>query len=104
VKVLEGDIAAANWLADPKNLGTAAAIAQITGDSPDVARDALDTYVRAKWWNASESGLTVQRITRTIGLGLRLGIIPPSGNSLSWKTVTDPSLWKAASSSWCRAP
>jgi hypothetical protein len=67
VKVLEGDIAAANWLADPKNLGTAAAIAQITGDSPDVARDALDTYVRAKWWNASESGLTVQRITRTIG-------------------------------------
>ena len=80
VKVLEGDIAAANWLADPKNLGAGATIAQITGDSASVARDALATYVRAKWWNASESGLTVQRITRTIGLGLRLGIIPPAGN------------------------
>ena len=104
VKVLEGDIAAANWLADPKNLGAGATIAQITGDSASVARDALATYVRAKWWNASESGLTVQRITRTIGLGLRLGIIPPAGNSLSWQTVTDASLWRAASASCCRAP
>jgi hypothetical protein len=104
VKVLEGDIAAANWLADPKNLGTAAAIAQITGDSPDVARDALDTYVRAKWWNASESGLTVQRITRTIGWACGWGSSLRPANSLSWKTVTDPSLWKAASSSCCRAP
>ena len=68
VKVIEGDIAAANWLADPKNLDAGAAIAQITGDSPSVARDALATYVRAKWWNAGESGLTVPD-TRTIGLG-----------------------------------
>jgi NitT/TauT family transport system substrate-binding protein len=104
VKVLEGDIAAANWLADPTNLGAGAKIAQITGDSPTVARDALATYVRAKWWNPSESGLTVQRITRTIGIGLRLGIIPPAGNSLSWQTVADTSLWRDASASCCRAP
>jgi ABC-type nitrate/sulfonate/bicarbonate transport system substrate-binding protein len=104
VKVLEGDIAAANWLAVPTNLAAGAAIAQITGDSPSVARDALATYVRARSWNAGESGLSVQRITRTIGLGLRLGIIPPAGNSLSWKTVTDTSVWQAASAACCRAP
>ena len=104
VKVLEGDIDAANWLADPKNLDAGTTIAQITGDSPSVARDALATYIRAKWWNGAESGLTVQRITRTIGLGLRLGIIPPAGNSLSWKTVADTSLWRDASASCCRAP
>ena len=104
VKVLEGDITAASWLADTKNLAAGARIAQITGDSPSVARDALTTYVRARWWNASESGFTVQRITRTIGLGLRLGIIPPAGASLSWQTVVDTSLWQAASASCCRAP
>jgi ABC-type nitrate/sulfonate/bicarbonate transport system substrate-binding protein len=104
VKVLEGDIAAANWLADPKNLGAAATIAQITGDSAGVASDALTTYVRAKWWNPGESGLTVQRITRTIGLGLRLGIIPAAGQGLSWQTVVDTSLWQAASAACCRAP
>ena len=97
VKMLEGDIAAANWLADPNNLDAGAKIAQITGDSQSVARDALGSYLRAKWWNASESGLTVQKITRTIGLGLRLGIIPPAGNSLSWKAVADTSPWQAAS-------
>jgi len=48
VKVLEGDIAAASWLEDPKNLGTGAAIAEITGDSPSVARDALASYARAR--------------------------------------------------------
>jgi ABC-type nitrate/sulfonate/bicarbonate transport system substrate-binding protein len=102
VKVLEGDIAAANWVEDPKNLAAGAKIAQITGDSPSVATDALATYARARWW--SDAGLTVQRITRTIGLGLRLGIIPPAGNSLSWKTAVDASLWKDASASCCRAP
>jgi ABC-type nitrate/sulfonate/bicarbonate transport system substrate-binding protein len=102
VKVLEGDIAAANWLEDPQNLGAVAQIALITGDSPSVASDALASYARAKWW--STAGLTVQRITRTIGLGLRLGIIPPAGNGLTWKTVVDPSLWKEASASCCRAP
>jgi hypothetical protein len=104
VKLLEGDIVAASWLADAKNLATGATIAQITGDSAGVARDALTAYVRAKWWNAGESGLTVQRITRTIGLGLRLGTIPPAGASLSWQTVVDTSLWQAASASCCRAP
>jgi len=102
VKVLEGDIAAANWLEDPKNLDAAAKIAQITGDSPSVARDALATYARAKWWG--DAGLTVQRITRTIGLGLRLGLVPPAGNSLSWRTVVDTSLRRDASASCCRAP
>jgi ABC-type nitrate/sulfonate/bicarbonate transport system substrate-binding protein len=102
VKVLEGDIAAASWLEAPKNLAAGAAIAQITGDSPSVARDALATYARARWWSAA--GLTVQRITRTIGLGLRLGIIPPAGNGLSWLTTVDPSLWKDASASCCRTP
>jgi NitT/TauT family transport system substrate-binding protein len=104
VKLLEGDIAAANWLDDPKNLSAGAKIAQITGDSPSVARDALATYIRAKWWNASDSGLTVQRITRTIGFGVRLGIIPAAGDSLSWSSVADTSLWQDASASCCRAP
>ena len=104
VKILKGDIAAASWLADAKNLAAGAAIAQITGDSASVAGDAITTYLRANWWNAGESGLTVQRITRTLGLGLRLGIIPPAGASLSWQTVVDTSLWHDASASCCRTP
>jgi NitT/TauT family transport system substrate-binding protein len=96
VKLLEADIAAASWLAAPKNLSAATDIAEIAGDSPSVTSDALASYVGARWWSASDSGLAVQRITRTLGVGLRLGIIPPAGNSLSWKTVVDTSLWNEA--------
>ena len=42
-------------------------------------------------WN----GLTVQRLTRTIGLNVKLGVIPASAN-LTWKAVVDTRMWKQA--------
>ena len=96
VKVLEGDIAATAWMYDPKNIDSAAKTGQITGDSLVVSKAALQHYLGIKWWNVNSSGLTVQRITRTLGEYLKLGAIPPGGNSLTYKTMTDTSLWKDA--------
>jgi hypothetical protein len=96
VKVIEGDIAATAWMYDPKNLDSAAKTGQITGDSLAVSKSALLHYLGIKWWNVNQSGLTVQRITRTLGEYLKLGAIPPGGNALTYKTMTDNSLWKDA--------
>ena len=96
VKVIEGDIAATSWMYDPKNLDAAAKTGQITGDSLAVSKSALLHYLGIKWWNVNASGLTVQRITRTLGEYLKLGAIPPGGNALTYKTMTDTSLWKDA--------
>jgi len=96
VDVIKGDIAATSWMYDPKNLDEAAKTGQITGDSLAVSKSALTHYLGIKWWNVNASGLTVQRITRTLGEYLKLGAIPPGGNSLTYKTMTDTSLWKDA--------
>src|SRR5438552_1787789 len=96
VNVIKGDIAATSWMYDPKNLTAASKTGQITGDSLAVSKSALRHYLGIKWWNVNASGLTVQRITRTLGEYLKLGAIPPGGNALTYKTMTDTSLWKDA--------
>jgi ABC-type nitrate/sulfonate/bicarbonate transport system substrate-binding protein len=96
VKVIQDDIAATAWMYDPKNLDAAAKTGQITGDSLTVSKAALQHYLGIKWWNVNASGLTVQRITRTLGEYLKLGAIPPGGNALTYKTITDNTLWKDA--------
>ena len=96
VSVLKGDIAATAWMYNPKNLDSAAKTGQITGDSLTVSKAALQHYLGIKWWNVDASGLTVQRITRTLGEYLKLGAIPAGGNALTYKTMTDTSLWKDA--------
>jgi NitT/TauT family transport system substrate-binding protein len=96
VDVIKGDIAAMSWMYDPKNIDAAAKTGQITGESLAVSKAALLHYLGIKWWNVNASGLTVQRITRTLGEYLKLGAIPPGGNALTYKTMTDTSLWKDA--------
>jgi hypothetical protein len=82
-------------MANSANLDEAAQIATITGDSLAVAKSALQHYISIKWWPYTTSGLTVQRITRTIGLYTKLGQIPASAD-LTFKSVTDTRMWKQA--------
>jgi NitT/TauT family transport system substrate-binding protein len=95
VHLIEGDIAASMWMADSKNLDEASQIATITGDSQPVSKSALQHYLSINWWPYKTSGLTVQRITRTIGLYTRLGTIPASAD-LTYKGVVDTRMWKQA--------
>lgn len=95
VHMLAGDIAASKWMNDPKNLDEAAQIATITGDSKDVAKQALQDYLKMSWWPYKTSGLGYSRITRTIGLNVKIGNISPAAG-LTWKQVVDPRMWRAA--------
>jgi NitT/TauT family transport system substrate-binding protein len=94
VKLLAGDIAATRYMYNPKNITNISRIATVTGDSQAVAKQALQTYIKMKWWPLDKSGLGVGRITRTIGLNVKLGNIPASAN-LTWKQVVDTRMWKA---------
>ena len=93
VHLIQGDITATKWMLG--NPGQAAQIATVTGDSVDVSKSALQHYLSINWWPYKTSGLTVQRLTRTIGLNVKLGVIP-AGANLTWKDVVDTRMWKQA--------
>jgi NitT/TauT family transport system substrate-binding protein len=95
VHLLAGDIAATRYMYNPKSIPAIAKIATVTGDSEEVSAQALRDYIKMKWWPLDKSGLGVGRITRTIGLNVKLGNISPSAN-LKWKDVVDTRMWKAA--------
>jgi hypothetical protein len=95
VKALAGDIAATPYMYNPKNLQTVAKIATVTGRDQATAAAAIKKYAAIKWWPLNASGLGIGKITRTIGLNVKLGNIPPSAN-LKWADVVDTKPWKAA--------
>jgi NitT/TauT family transport system substrate-binding protein len=95
VHMLAGDIAATRYMYNPKSIAKIAKIATITGDDEQVSASALKRYIEMKWWPLDKSGLGEARITRTIGLNVKLGNISPSAN-LTWKGVVDTRMWKAA--------
>ena len=94
VHLLAGDIATTRYMYNPKAIGKVAKIATITGVDEQVATSALKQYIAMKWWPLDKSGLGQGRITRTIGLNVKLGNLPP--NVLTWKSVVDNRMWKAA--------
>jgi NitT/TauT family transport system substrate-binding protein len=95
VKLLAGDIAATRYMYNPKNITNISKIATVTGDTQAVSAQALKAYIKMKWWPLDRSGLGSGRITRTIGLNVKLGNISPNAN-LTWKDVVDARMWKAA--------
>jgi NitT/TauT family transport system substrate-binding protein len=94
LKMLAGDIAATRYMNDPKNLDTVAGIATVTGVQQDIAKLALTKFLKMKWWPVDNPGLGYSRMTRTIGLNVKLGNIP--ANTVTWKSVVDTRMWKAA--------
>lgn len=95
VKMLAGDIAATRYMYNPKNITNISKIATVTGDTQAVSKEALQDYIKMQWWPKDRTGLGIGRITRTIGLNVKLGNISPAAN-LQWKDVVDTRMWKAA--------
>jgi NitT/TauT family transport system substrate-binding protein len=94
VRMLAGDIAATRYMYNPKNLDAVAKIATITGDDQQVAASALKRYIAMQWWPLDRTGLGKARITRTIGLNVKLGNIKLDAVP-QWKNVVDTRMWKA---------
>src|SRR3954453_7933345 len=96
VHLIQGDITATKWMLG--NPGQAAQIATVTGERFDASKAAIQHFLGINWWPYKTSGLTVQRLTRTIGLNVKLGVIP-AGANLTWKDVVDTRMWKQANAS-----
>jgi NitT/TauT family transport system substrate-binding protein len=94
LKMLAADIATTRYMYDPKNLDTVAQIGTITGVSQDIAKGAVSKYIKMKWWPKDNPGLGQSRITRTIGLNVKLGNLP--NGQVTWKSLVDTRMWKAA--------
>jgi NitT/TauT family transport system substrate-binding protein len=100
VHMLEGDIYTTKWMMG--NIGASAQIAMVTGDSYNVSQAAIKHYLSINWWPYKSSGLTYQRITRTIGLYTKLGTIPATAN-LTWKQVVDTRMWRQANAALAKS-
>ena len=94
LKMLAGDIAATRYMNDPKNIDTVAQIGTITGVQQDIAKGALTKFLKMKWWPVDNPGLGQGKMTRTIGLNVKLGNLP--NGAVTWKSVVDTRMWKAA--------
>jgi NitT/TauT family transport system substrate-binding protein len=95
VRMLAGDIAATRYIYNKKALNRVAQIATVTGDSVDVAKGAIQAYVKMKWWPLNRSGLGSSKLTRTIYENVKLGNIS-AGAVPTYRQVADSSLWKQA--------
>jgi NitT/TauT family transport system substrate-binding protein len=94
LKMLAGDIAATRYMNDPKNIDTVAQIGTVTGVQQDIAKGALQKFLKMKWWPVDNPGLGQGKMTRTIGLNVKLGNLP--NGAVTWKSVVDTRMWKAA--------
>jgi NitT/TauT family transport system substrate-binding protein len=94
LKLLAGDIATTRWMSDPKNLDAVADIGTITGVDRDISKIAAQKYVKMHWWPLDNPGLGQGKVTRTIGLNVKLGNLP--NGAVTWKSVVDTRMWKAA--------
>lgn len=94
LKLLAADIATTRWMYEPKNLDAVAQVGTITGITQDIAKGAASKYLKIHWWPLNNPGLGQSRITRTIGLNVKLGNIP--NGAVTWKSVVDTRMWKAA--------
>jgi NitT/TauT family transport system substrate-binding protein len=94
LKMLAADIATTRYMYDPKNLDTVAQIGTVAGVSPEIAKFAVQKYIAMKWWPKDNPGLGQSRITRTIGLNVKLGNLP--NGAVTWKSLVDTRMWKAA--------
>src|SRR6185437_8220816 len=75
VRMMAGIIAAAHYMADPKNADRVATIAEVTGRSHELAKAALQGYLKYGLWSINDDGLDKGQLDKLIALQEKIGKI-----------------------------
>jgi NitT/TauT family transport system substrate-binding protein len=96
VKMLAGLIDAARFMSDPKNADQVAAIATVTGRSPEIAKGALQRYLAIGFWAIADDGLEQKKLDAVTEDLVKIGNIKPGKTPPSYARLVDRSVWRDA--------
>lgn len=96
VKTIAGIIAAARFMADPKNADRFAELVARQGVSKDDLKSALKRFLEVNYWPTDDDGLTQNRLEGVIATSIRSGGIRPGSTPVTYERLVDRSVWKDA--------
>jgi len=96
VRMVAGLIAAAHYMADPKNLDAVAKIAEVTGRDHALAAAAVKTYLQYGLWAQTDDGMNEKQLAGFIQVQEKAGNILPGKTPPTAQQLIDPSIWRDA--------
>ena len=96
VRMLAGLVAASRYVADLKNLDKVAKIAEVTGRSNAIARNAVRDYVKYGLWATEDDGLEPKQVEGFAQLQAKVGNIKEGKQVPAFSRIVDPSVWRDA--------
>jgi ABC-type nitrate/sulfonate/bicarbonate transport system substrate-binding protein len=96
VRLTAGLIAAARFLADPKNDDKAADIAEPTGRTKAEAKGGVEKYREIGFWPATDDGMAKAKLEAVIAGQVKNGAIRPEKTPVTYDQLVDPGIWRDA--------
>jgi NitT/TauT family transport system substrate-binding protein len=96
VRMVAGLIAATKFMADPKNLDRVATIAEVTGRSHDLAKGAVEAYLKYGLWPVDDNGMGQKQLEGYIDQQAKAGNIKEGKTAPSFSRLVDPTIWRDA--------
>jgi ABC-type nitrate/sulfonate/bicarbonate transport system substrate-binding protein len=96
VRTLAGLVAAARYMADPKNADTVAQIGTITGHSLAISKEALHLFNGIGFWEIKNDGLDKKKLEAVIEDQAKVGNIKPGKTPPTYDRLVDRSVWRDA--------
>jgi ABC-type nitrate/sulfonate/bicarbonate transport system substrate-binding protein len=96
VRMVAGLVAAAKFMADPKNEDRVATIAQVTGRSHELAAGALRSYLKYGLWAINDDGMNQKNLETFIAQQAKAGNIKEGKTPPTYAQLVDPTVWRDA--------
>lgn len=96
VKVLAALHDAVIYMNDPKNLDKVTAAAKITGSDAELAKPAIEQFLKIEFWPVNKDGLERKNVEAAIADQKKSGNIKPDKIPVSYDQLVDASLYKDA--------
>ena len=96
VRAVAGLIAAARFMAEPKNADRVADIVTRPGVGKEDVKTALKSFLAVNYWPTADDGLPQKRIEGVIATSLKSGGIRPGSTPATYARLVDRSVWADA--------
>lgn len=95
VKLIAAQIAAINWMNDPRNADQVAQLATVVGDTKASLLDSMAQYRALNFWSSTDAALPKANIENTIKAQVAAGNVA-AGKAPAYQQIVDPSVYADA--------
>jgi ABC-type nitrate/sulfonate/bicarbonate transport system substrate-binding protein len=96
VRTLAALVDAARYMADPKNADTVAQIGTVTGETPQISKEALKLFNGIGFWEIKDDGLDQKKMEAVAEDQVKVGNVKDPKKLPSYERLVDRSVWKDA--------